>query len=113
MIDSDPPELDSRGQLDTPAVSASVAISLLVSAVRGFALGASFLCRAGKKIDDQMGRIVEARSLKTEGKSQALSLIGSGAILISAFAPISNVPIVGAVTYFNGNSEVSLVACNR
>ena len=51
---------------------------------------------------------MEERSLSTEGKSQALSLIGSGAILISAFSPISNVPVVGAVTYFNGNSEFAL-----
>jgi hypothetical protein len=72
-------------------------------------LGAAKLCYAGRRIDDEMGRILEARSLKTEGKCQALSLIGSGAILISAFAPILNVPVVGAVTYFNGNSEFALV----
>jgi hypothetical protein len=38
-----------------------------------------------------------------------IRLIGSGAILISAFAPILNVPVVGAVTYFNGNSDSSKI----
>src|SRR5271154_3572637 len=103
------PELDSRDQPDPPAAPASGATSVLVSAVRGFAHGISLLCSAGKKIDDRIGRVVEERSLRTEGKSQALSLIGSGAILISAFSPVGNVPIVGAVTYFNGNSELALV----
>ena len=91
------------------AISASVATPRLVSTLRGFARGASLLYRAGKRIDDGMGRILEARSLKTERRSYALSLIGSGAILISAFAPILNVPVVGAVTYFNGNSQFALV----
>ncbi len=72
-------------------------------------MGAAKLWYAGRRIDGEMGRILAARSLKTDGKCQALSLIGSGAILISAFAPILNVPVVGAVTYFNGNSEFALV----
>jgi hypothetical protein len=103
------PELDSRDQPDPPAAPASGAISVMGSAVHGLAHGISFLCSAGKKIDDRIGRVVEERSLRTEGKSQALSLIGSGAILISALSPVGNVPIVGAVTYFNANNEFALV----
>ena len=55
-----------------------------------------------------MGRILEARNLRTEGRSQSLSLIGSGAILLAAFAPLMNVPVIGAVTYFNGDSQFAI-----
>jgi hypothetical protein len=103
------PERDSRGQSGTPGASVSGAISVLASAVRGIANGISLLYSAGKNIDGRIGKVVQERGLRTEGKSQTLSLIGSGAILISAFAPISNVPIVGAVTYFSGNSEFAVV----
>jgi len=54
-----------------------------------------------------MGRILKAQNLRTEGRSQGLSLIGSGAILVCSFAPVVNVPVVGAVTYFNANSELA------
>lgn len=103
------PKLDSRDQPSPPAPPASGATSFLVSAVRGVAGGISLLYKAGRKFDGRIGRVVEERSLRTEGKSQALSLIGSGAILISAFSPVGNVPIVGAVTYFSANSEFALV----
>ncbi len=101
------PNLDAHP--DRPAAPASVASRMLVSMLRGVARGGSLLYRAGKGIDDQMGRVLEARNLKTDGKSQALSLIGAGAILVAAFAPILNVPVVGAITYFNGNSQFALV----
>ena len=103
------PEPDSRAHPDPPVGSPSVVTPLLVSTLRGLGRGASLVYRAGKGIDDAMGRLLEVRKLKTEGKSQALSLIGSGAILISAFAPILNVPVLGSLTYFNGNSQFALV----
>jgi len=76
--------------------------------LRGCARGAAFLFRCAGSIDAAMGRIIEARNLRTQNRSQALSLIGSGAILISAFAPLMNVPVVGAVTYFNGDSKFAI-----
>ena len=88
--------------------SSSDAAALLISTLRGCARGAAFLFRSGRSIDDAMGRILEARNLRTQGRSQALSLIGSGAILIAAFAPLMNVPVVGAVTYFNGDSPFAI-----
>jgi hypothetical protein len=87
-----------------PTTSSSDVAALLISTLRGCARGGAFLFRSGRRIDEAMGRILEARNLSTQGRSQALSLIGSGAILIAAFAPLMNVPVVGAVTYFNGDS---------
>lgn len=100
------PEFSTRGNKST--TSSSDAAALLISTLRGCARGVAFLFRSGSSIDDAMGRIIEARNLRTQGRSQALSLIGSGAILIAAFAPLMNVPVVGAVTYFNGNSQFAI-----
>ena len=99
------PEFSTRGDMSTS--SSSNAAALLISTLRGCARGAGFLFRSGRSVDEAMGRILEARNLRTQGRSQALSLIGSGAILIAAFAPLMNVPVVGAVTYFSANSELA------
>lgn len=103
------PEPNSRTQPDAFPASPSVASPLLTSIFRGVARGASFLYRAATKIDAEVARILAARSLRTEGRSQGLSLIGSGAILVCSFAPVVNVPVVGAVTYFSANSEFARV----
>jgi hypothetical protein len=100
------PEFSTRGNMSTS--SSSNAAALLISTLRGCARGAGFLFRSGRSIDEAMGRILEARNLRTQGRSQALSLIGSGAILITAFAPLMNVPVVGAVTYFNCDSPFAI-----
>ena len=81
---------------------------ILTSTLRNCARAASFIYRAGGSVDDAMARIIEVRGLRTQGRSQALSLIGSGAILIAVFAPIANVPVLGAVTYFNGESKFAI-----
>lgn len=103
------PETKPDSQSETSAGAASVVVPLLASMVQGLIRGVSFLQRAGSSLDQAMGRYLEARHLKTAGKSHALALIGSGAILVAAFAPILNVPVVGAVTYFNGDSRLALV----
>src|ERR1039458_8309011 len=100
------PEFSTRGDMSTS--SSSNAAALLISTLRGCARGAGFLFRSGRSVDEAMGRILEARNLRTQGRSQALSLIGSGAILIAAFAPLMNVPVIGAVTYFNGDSQFAI-----
>ena len=103
------PEPDFRTQPETTPASPSVPSSLLTSILRGVAHGVSFLYRAATKIDVEMASILAARSLRTEGRSQGLSLIGSGAILVCSFAPVVNVPVVGAVTYFSANSEFARI----
>lgn len=103
------PETKPDSPSETSAGAASVVVPLLASMVRGLMRGAGFLGRTGNSLDEAMGRFLDARHLKTAGKSQALALIGSGAILIAAFAPILNVPVVGAVTYFNGDSQLALL----
>ena len=100
------PEFSARGDMST--TSSSDAASLLISTLRGCVRGAAFLFRSGRSIDDAMGKFLAARNLRTQGRSQALSLIGSGAILIAAFAPLMNVPVIGAVTYFNGDSQFAI-----
>ena len=102
------PDPDFRARHETATISISVVTGFLVSASRSLARGAAFLYHVAKKIDSEMGRILEARHLQNERRSDALSLVGSGAILISAFAPILNVPVVGAVSYFNGNSDFAI-----
>ena len=99
------PEPDLSGQSATSNASSSGVSSLPFSIVRGFARGASLLYRGAKNVDAAMGMILSARNLRTEGRSQGLSLIGSGAILVCSFAPIVNVPVIGAVTYFSADSE--------
>jgi hypothetical protein len=100
------PEPPTRGE--SPTTSRSDAAALLSSSLRGCAGVAAFLFRSAGSIDAAMGRILEARNLRTEGRSQGLSLIGSGAILLAAFAPLMNVPVIGAVTYFNGDSQFAI-----
>ena len=73
---------------DRSTTSSTDATALLISMLRGFAQGAAFLYRWAGSLDAAMGRIIEARNVRTQNRSQALSLIGSGAILISAFAPL-------------------------
>lgn len=102
------PESNPGSQPESPS-AASTVIPVAASIVRGFMRGAFFLGRVGSSLDDAMGKYLEEQHLRREGKSRALSLIGSGAILIAAFAPILNVPVVGAVTYFNGDSELAVV----
>jgi hypothetical protein len=102
------PDPESRARGETPTASSSDAVALLVSALRGCARGGAFLFRFAGSIDAAMGRTLVERDLRTQSKSQALSLIGSGAILIAAFAPLMNVPVVGAVTYFNGDSQIAI-----
>jgi hypothetical protein len=104
------PEPGFVGQPATSNAAPSGASSLPVSIFRGFARGASLVYRAAKHIDAAMGRALEAQNLRTEGRSQGLSLIGSGAILICSFAPVVNVPVIGAVTYFSANNEFARVA---
>jgi hypothetical protein len=104
------PEPDFPRQSAASNAALSRASSLPVSIVRGFARGASLIYRAAKDIDAAMGRMLEAQNLRTEGRSQGLSLIGSGAILVCSFAPVVNVPVIGAVTYFSANSEFARVA---
>ena len=101
------PKLGS--QPESSASAASTVIPVAASIMRGLMRVAFFLGRVGSSLDDAMGKYLEARHLRREGKSRALSLIGSGAILIAAFAPILNVPVIGAVTYFNGDSELAVV----
>jgi hypothetical protein len=101
------PEPESPAR-ETPAASNSDAAAWLVSALRGCARAGAFLLRFAGSIDAAMGRMLTDRDLKTQSKSQSLSLIGSGAILIAAFAPLMNVPVVGAVTYFNGDSQIAI-----
>lgn len=103
------PDPDFRARHDTATISISVVTGFLVSTSRSLARGAAFLYRVAKGLDRAMGRILEARQLQNERRSDALSLVGSGAILISAFAPILNVPVVGSVSYFNGNSDFAVV----
>jgi hypothetical protein len=90
---------------EPPSAARSDAAALLSSTVRGCARVAAFLFRSAGSIDAAMGSAITARKLRTEGRSQSLSLVGSGAILIAAFAPLMNVPVMGAVTYFNGDSQ--------
>jgi hypothetical protein len=104
------PEPDFAGQPATSKTASSGASSLPVSIGRAFARGASLVHRAAKNIDAAMGKMLEAQNLRTEGRSQGLSLIGSGAILVCSFAPIVNVPVIGAVTYFSANNEFARVA---
>jgi len=103
------PETKPDSQSETSAGAASMVVQLLVSTLRGLMRGAGFLGRTGHSLDQAMGKYLDARHLKTADKSPALALIGSGAILVAAFAPILNVPVVGAVTYFNGDSRLALV----
>jgi hypothetical protein len=100
------PESSARGE--TPAPSGSDAAAWLASAIRGCARGGAGLLHFAASVDSAMGRMLVARDLRTHSKSQSLSLIGSGAILIAAFAPLMNVPVVGAVTYFNGDSQIAI-----
>src|ERR1700683_1042344 len=97
------PESPARGEM--PTASNSDAAAWLAWALRGCARSAVFLFRLAGSVDAAMGETLQARVLKTQSKSQSLSLIGSGGILIAAFAPFLNVPVVGAVTYFNGDSK--------
>jgi len=82
-------------------------VSFLASLLRGFERIAWSAYRVAKWIDTEMGRILEVGRLRTHSKSQALSLIGSGAIIVCSFAPVVNAPVVGAVTYFNANSDLA------
>ena|ERR1700683_895531 len=102
------PESPARGEM--PTASNSDAAAWLAWALRGCARSAVFLFRLAGSVDAAMGETLQARVLKTQSKSQSLSLIGSGAILIAAFAPLMNVPVVGAVTYFNGDSQVAIAS---
>ena len=104
------PEPDFPVQPATSNAAPSGASPLPVLIVRGFARGASLVYRAAKNIDAAMGRMLEAQNLRTEGRSQGLSLIGSAAILVCSFAPVVNVPVIGAVTYFSANNEFARVA---
>jgi hypothetical protein len=104
------PDPESPAQRETPAASSSDAVALFVATLRACASAGAFLFRLAGSIDAAMGKTIGARALETQSKSQSLSLIGSGAILISAFAPLMNVPVVGAVTYFNGNSQIAIAA---
>jgi len=100
-------EADARGE--PAATSSSNAAAWLAAALRGCVRGGAFIFRLALSLDAAMGKTLAARGLKTQSKTQALSLIGSGAILIAAFAPLMNVPVVGAVTYFNGDSQIAIV----
>jgi hypothetical protein len=102
------PDPELPAPANAQANSSSDGAALLASTLRGCARAAAFVFRAGVSLDAAVGRSLEARNLRTQGRSQALSLIGSGAILIAAFAPIVNVPVVGAVTFFNGESHFAI-----
>jgi hypothetical protein len=103
------PDRNPTSPPTSPAGADSTVIPVVASILRTLMRGAFFLGRASSGLDDAMGKYLEARHLGTEGKSRALALIGSGAILIAPFAPILNVPVVGGVTYFNGDSELALI----
>jgi hypothetical protein len=103
------PETKSASEPESPAGATSAFVPMAASILRGLMRGAFFLGRGGIRLDDAMGKYLEAQHLKTEAKSRALALIGSGGILIAAFAPILNVPVVGAVTYFNGDSQLAVM----
>jgi len=109
-MDQTTPEEDFPRQSAASNPAPSRATSLPVSIVRGLVRGASLIYRAAKDTDAAMGRMLAAQNLRTEGRSQGLSLIGSGAILVCSFAPIVNVPVIGAVTYFSANSDFARVA---
>ena len=103
------PEMKSSSQPESPAGGTSAIMPIAASILRGLMRGAFFLGRGGRRLDDAMGKYLEAQHLRTEAKCRALALIGSGAMLIAAFAPILNVPVVGAVTYFNGDSQLAVM----
>jgi hypothetical protein len=103
------PEMKSSSQPESPAGGTSAIMPIAASILRGLMRGAFFLGRGGRRLDDAMGKYLEAQHLRTEAKCRALALIGSGGILIAAFAPILNVPVVGAVTYFNGDSQLAVM----
>jgi hypothetical protein len=69
-------EPDFRAHPASSSASSSIAFSLPASMARGFACGASLVYRVAKEIDAEVGRNLKARNLRTEGRSQGLSLIG-------------------------------------
>ena len=102
------PETKSASHPENAAGATSAVIPVAASILRDLMRGALFLRRGGSRLDDAMGKYLEAQHLRTEAKSRALALIGSGGILIAAFSPILNVPVVGALTYFNGDSALAV-----
>ena len=99
------PDSDSQGRSNF--VDGGSSSSLFWRGLRYALGGASFVMRVGREIDTEIGKTLTRGGYGTRAKSQALSLIGSGGILVCALAPIMNVPVVGAVNYFNVNSEVA------